>query len=212
MSSPFFTRRFSLDNVQLRSKGRGGEFYVGPFKSFWVSDASRAGVKADLVINTRDNSDKGLPLRLNQCQSFGNKAEDACIEVLVAQPTDWIELTFSQDEEISVGSVAIDLSGEVVVTEGKAHSSVRVDLPNNAVTEIIPANGLRASSYLQCKSGGTFWFGNDDELNDADWKNRCQKVVLAVEERMEYKNKAALKAKTDAGASIFSLFTERVSV
>jgi hypothetical protein len=164
------------------------------------------------VVNTRDNSENGLPLRLNQCQSFGNKAEDACVEVPVAQSGAWIDITFSQDEELSVGSVAIDLTGEVSITEGEAHSSVRVDLPDATVTEIIPASDLRSSASLQCKSGGVFWIGNEDELEDADWKNICHKVVLAAGENLEWKNKSALMAKTDAGACVFSLLTERLSV
>lgn len=215
MSAPFFTRRFYLDTVRTRGQGRGGEFFVGPFKSFWVSATNKSSFSAELVINTRNNSDRGLPLRLNQCQAFramGSKVDDACIEVPVAQPGVWVDITFSQDEELSVGSVAIDLSGEVSIYEGKAHSSARVDLPINAVTELIPALDTRAISTLQCKSGGVFWIGNDAELNNADWKNICKKVVLAIDEELEWKNKAALKAKTDVGASVFSLLTERLAV
>lgn len=207
----FFTRRFYLDSPANRSKNRGGEFFVGPFKSFWVSATNNSSFQCDLVINpTGSSDDRGIPLRLNQCQAFGDKPDSACVEFTVAQPGVWIDITFAQDDSISVGSVVVESSGSSVISEGSSHSSVKVDLPVNVVTQIIPNNDKRAVTVLQLKTGGAFWIGNPDELNDANWKDRCECVELAIGQRFIWKNTAALNARVDVGgdACVFSSKTE----
>ena len=206
MSSKFFTQRFYLDTPTNRYTKRGGENFVGPFRSFWVSKTNSSNFECDLVINPIEESGRGIPLRLNQCQAIADKAVGACVEFTTAQPGVWIDITFAQDDVLSVGSVVVDASGIVTISEGVNHNSVRVDLPNNAITEIIPADSNGALRSLQCKSGGVFWIGNPAELANADYKNICHKVTLAIDEIFQWRNTGALNAKTDLGVSIFSLF------
>jgi len=197
---------------------RGGDHFVGPFKSFWVSRASQIDFEADIVINPTSDRGRGLPLKLNQCQSIGDgkddKAESACVEFETAQPGVWIDITFAQEDRIDVGSVVIDLSGEVAIIDGVGYESEKVSLPNTTLTMILPADDTRIVSSLQCKSGGVFWIGKGTaaELSHADFKNICHKVVLAVDQTFEWKNKSALYAYTDAGASVFSHLLEKSTV
>ncbi len=209
MSQSFFTQRFYLDTPSDRYTRRGGENFVGPFRSFWVSNTNNSNFECDLVINPRNEMGaRGIPLRLNQCQSIESKPEGACIEFKTAQPGVWIDITFAQDDKLQIGSIVLESSGFITLSEGSNHSSTRVDVPNGVVTEVITASDKRAVSSLQLKSGGTFWIGNPTELNNADWKNICKQVTLSPLENMEWRNSAALNIKTDAGALVFSRFDE----
>lgn len=206
LGAPFFTRRFFLDNVRNRAQNRGGEFYVGPFKSFWVSATNNSSFVAEIVINTTVNKDRGLPLRLNQCQAFGEKTDDACIEVPVAQPGVWVDITFSQDEDLSVGSVVVALSGEVSIKEGSSHLSAKVTA-TNAGAELIPASDLRSKVILQNKGAESVWVGNltAGELLNAEWKIICTEIPPGGS--LPWENPASLHGKTEFGNADLSRLT-----
>lgn len=212
MSQKFFTQRFYLDTPVNRYTQRGGAHFVGPFRSFWVSDAKDSSFKCDIVINPTDEQGRGMPLRLNQCQAIGkgeeDKAQGGCIEFDLAQPGKWIEITFAQDDVIQVGSVAISINGKVEISEGSSHASIRKDVLNNTTTELIPASDQRVLAVLQLKSGGTFWIGTPTELANADYKNICRQISLSPLDTFEWRNSSALNVKTDSGALIFSLMQE----
>lgn len=189
----FFTRRFYLDNPADRSKSRGGEFYVGPFKSFWVSDTNNASFQCDLVINpTTSNDDRGIPLKLNQCQAFREKPESACLEFKTAQPGVWIDITFAQEDSISVGSVAVSLTGKVGIDEGSTHGSIVVPVDFVAPTLIFAANGNRKKGTFQNKGPNSVWVGNNSaaELTNADFQNICEEVIPGAS--FEWKNTGSL--------------------
>lgn len=205
MSAKFFTRRFFLDSPIDRYTNKGGSHYIGPFTSFWVSNAKKSGFKASIVINPREDRAEGLPLRLNQCQSIEGKADEACIEFDLAQPNDWIDITFSQDDKISVGSVVVETKGSTAIVEGSSYLSSKVTV--TAVTsEIVPSNDARLKASLQHKSGGSIWIGNPSELANADYKNICHEIKAG--DILELRNSGSLSAKSDAGSVIFSLIQE----
>lgn len=208
MSQKFFTRKFFLDSPIDRYTNRGGDHYIGPFTSFWVSNTNNSKFQADIVINPREDRSKGLPLRLNQCQSIEGKANEACIEFSTAQAGTWIEITFSQDDRISVGSVVVDSSGKSSISEGSNHSSSKKTV-STVTAELLPAKDNRAVATLQYKSGGSIWIGNPTELSDPDYKNICTEINSS-NSPFEWRNSGALFAKTDAGTVIFSCMEEVV--
>lgn len=206
MSAPFFTRRIYLDSVVKRGEKLGSEFYFGPFKSFWISATNNANFSAEMVVNHRDNSDRGLPLRLNQCQAFENKVENAMIEVPSAQAGVWIDVTCSQDEVLSVGSVSVSVSGIVSIIEGNSHLSAKVTA-TTAGAILIPADDTRNEVVLQNKSDVSVWVGNNtaNELAHVDWKTICQEIIPGGS--LSWRNPASLYGKTETVSADLSRIT-----
>lgn len=202
--SNFFTQRFYLDTPSDRSRGRGGENYVGPFKSFWVSDTNSTSFSADLLINPIGSSDnRGIPLRLNQCQSFENRPDGACLEFSIAQPGVWIEITFSLNETIQVGSVAVNLSGVVSINEGELNPQSKVTV-TSAISEILDNDEDRLNAKFQYKSGtGIVYVGSNTELSDPDFANICHEVQPGDD--FEIPGGGSHSAKCVGGTNIYSL-------
>lgn len=202
MSVKFFTIKFFLDDILSRSTNRGGAHYVGPFKSFWVSSAS-GDFDCNIVINPKDDSSDGLPLRLNQCQALEEKAEEACIETKVAQPGAWIKITFAQDDSMSVGSVAVTVNGRVSIDEGIVTPQSKVTVTSVA-TLVLPADENRLVADFQFKSGsGKVYVGSLAELNDADFANLCHDADAG--EDFDIPGPAAVYMKSVGGSNIYSL-------
>lgn len=203
MSSKFFTQRFYLDTPLARAKNRGGEHYVGPFKSFWVSDASDSNFQAQLIIDPRDDAGSGLPLRLNQCQSLEEKALEACVESSVAQPGAWIDITFAQDDKMDVGSVSISVNGKVAIDEGSLSPQSKVTVTSVAA-QILDSDDERKIARFQYKSGvGKVYVGSQAELADPDFANICHHVDAGDD--FELSGSGAHYAKSVGGDVVFSL-------
>ena len=111
-TNKIFVERFDLSNATDRFADKRSAHFIGAgFKSFWVSSASRPDFKAKLVFNPHRGSDagSGLTLGLNMSMTLSEVVSSACIEIPNPQSGDWIEITFSPDESLSVGSVSVDL-------------------------------------------------------------------------------------------------------
>lgn len=179
MSQKFFTRRFFLDTPINRFTNRGGDHYIGPFRSFWVSDTNNSSFKADLVINPREDRGRGIPLRLNQCQAIGetvdDKAEEACIEFETAQPGVWIDITFAQDDKISVGSVVVESSGATILIGGSSFTNDKFAV-TDAGQVLLPASDQRAKGEIYNQTEETFFVGSQAKITAPDFAETCIKV------------------------------------
>lgn len=129
-----FTQRFDLSQVTSRFADKNAAHFIGGgFKSFWVSSASSPDFSARMIFEPHTGSDSGtgLKLGLNMALTLSQVFSTACIEVDLAQPNQWIEITFSASESLSVGSVSVDLKvpsspaelkvGEVSVPNDGSH-------------------------------------------------------------------------------------------
>lgn len=107
-----FTQRFDLSQVTSRFADKNAAHFIGGgFKSFWVSSASSPDFSARMIFEPHTGSDSGtgLKLGLNMALTLSQVFSTACIEVDLVQPNQWIEITFSASESLSVGSVSVDL-------------------------------------------------------------------------------------------------------
>lgn len=179
MNRGVWTKRFELDVPINRYKERGGSHYTGPFKSFWVSKASSSSFECNLIIDTRNESESGLPLRLNQCMTIGKgtnrKADNGCIEFKTAQAGAWIEITFSMEEEIDVGSVVVETSGAVQVSGGNSYSNdsyAVTDVPSMLLT----VDGQRSKAEIYNQTDEAFYVGNQTSINDVNFMQKCIKI------------------------------------
>jgi hypothetical protein len=150
------------------------------------------------VINpSTSNDSRGLPLRLNQCQAFGNKPDSACIENSVAQAGVWVDITFAQDDEISVGSVVVNNTGSVVINEGSNHSSSQVDAVPAGITLFPADSGRVKGTVVNTSTSESVWVGNNtaSELQHANYKTICEEIPPGG--RWEWKNAGAISVRSD---------------
>lgn len=116
-----FTIRFDLSKKISIFEAKNSAHYVGGFKSFWVSASKSSEFNARIALNPYKGSDAGqsLPLRANMSVDWPYLIDNACIEVPYDQADEWIEITFSDEGKIDVGS-----------------SLNRVEVPNNSTYRI----------------------------------------------------------------------------
>lgn len=200
----FRIKRFYLDVAADRSQDqRRKDFTFGSvIKSFWVADWS-GNFTAKIVPNhTVDrDSNSGLPLRKNMCMPFPLPVADACIEY-AAQAGAWIDIAYSDSEDIDISNVVAEVSSTSYPSTGSAHSSV-VATCTGTIQEVFPANGNRVIGTLQYKRGsGVVYLGTPAELAASDFLDACKQ--LNPGDDLEYLNSAALSWKSVGGDVVFS--------
>lgn len=205
MNQGQWTVRFELDAPLSRYKNRGGSHYVGPFKSFWVSKTNNSAFECNFLVDPTDESGSGLPLRLNQCMTVGKgsdrKAEKGCIETKIAQPGVWIEITFSQNEEIDVGSVVVETSGAVQVVGGNDYSNDSYDV-TNAAAVLLPADDQRSRAEIYNQTDEAIYVGSQTSINHANWMQKCVKVKPMNEVPFVWDIPTALYARKETAGTV----------
>lgn len=210
MSQSFFTQRFYLDTPSDRYTRRGGENFVGPFKSFWVSNTNNSNFECDLVINPRNEmSSRGIPLRLNQCQSIEDKPEGACIEFKTAQPGVWIDITFAQDDKLQVGSIVVESSGAVLINGGSIFDNDKYPV-TNAAAILLPATDQRASSSIYNQTGEAFYIGSMEKISAADFMDTCIKIKPGNDIPFVWDLPGELWCRKEAAGTIYPVILNKV--
>lgn len=199
-SPKFRVKRFYLTNDRNRSlQGQNSHEFGSVIKSFWVCNWS-GNFTANFVGNHKYDRDfdSGLPLRKNMAQKFDVPVADACLE-FTGQAGVWIDIAYSDSEDIQVGNVELSVSGKSSVDEGSTFTSQKMTA-TGAPTVLLAADGARKKAVLQHKSGGSVWIGSQADLNDVDYQNIC--VEWPAGSTVEWWNTGALYFK---GTGVFSL-------
>lgn len=205
-----FLKRIYLDTLFSRSS-EGSNHWVGStVKGFRVIGSNNAAFDLSIVADPDNGAIQGLPLKYVKVHNYAVIANSAVFENKIVQSGVYVDVLISVQDDLIYTGEDKTAGNAVTVSEGTNHSSVRVDLPLNIPTLILPADDQRVISVLQMKSGAQFWIGNPTagELNNADYKNICQGLTLAAGDFFEWRNAGALYAKTDVSACIFSLIKE----
>lgn len=166
--------RFYLDSAADRfTVGVDSHFIGSGIKSFWVCNTNNRNFSAKIVPNPKSdrNKDSGLPLKYNMNISFAYPVHDACLE-FSSQPGVWVEIAFSESEDISVGNSDVALSGKVSPNEGSTYTSAKMSASTTPAI-LLAADDARLKAVVQHKSGSSIWVGSQADLNNADYQNIC---------------------------------------
>lgn len=194
--------RFYLDNKRTRgTHGVTDHTFGSGIKSFWVCDTNNRGFEAKIVPNFKSdrNIDSGLPLRFNMNQKFSFPVDDACLE-FEPQSGVWVDIAFSESEDISIGNTETSISGAVAVNEGDTLDCAKMT-GSTTVAELLPADSGRIKATFQHKSGGSIFVGTLAACNDADYLNLCTEWPAGS--NIEVWSKAAHYYRTQTGSSVF---------
>lgn len=196
--------RFYLDSTRSRySTGVTDHGFGSGIKSFWVCDTNNRNFVAKLVPNYRGDRKEGtgLPLRFNMNQKFENPIDDACLEY-TAQAGVWVDIAFSESEDISIGNSDITLSGAVSPNEGATFTMAKVSAAAAAAV-LLPADTSRLKAIIQHKTGGSVWIGSAADLANVDYQNICLEVSAGM--LVEWWNQGALYFRDALGTGVCSL-------
>lgn len=202
VGAKFKTIRFDLSTARSRyDQDTSANSFGSGIKSFWVSNTNNRDFIATIVPNFRQDrkQNSGLPLRFNMNQKFQAPVNDACLE-FAAQADVWIEITFSESEDISIGNTDIELSGEVAENQGATIADAKASVTTTK-TLILAADDTRIVAYLQWKSGGDVYVGSSAGVDDADYQNICE--LWPAGSLVEYRGKGALYGKAATGTVVY---------
>lgn len=178
IGAKFKVIRFSLDTLRSRyTQGATDHTFGSGIKSFWVCDTNNRDFVAKIVPNYKNDrkENSGLPLRFNMNQKFSEPVDDACLE-FSAQSGVWVDIAYSESEDISIGNSEITLSGTVSPNEGATFTMAK----NSATSSpqvLLPADSDRLKADFQHKSGGSIWIGSAADLALADYQNICAEIA-----------------------------------
>lgn len=214
-SAPKFeVKRFYLDNARSRTTppSTGSEHIFGSIiKSFWVCGWS-GDFSAKIVPNFAADRDlsSGLPLKQNLNMPFQVPAADACLE-FSAQPGVWIDVAFSDSEDIQVGSVQASLTATSTVREGNTFSqSTKTVGSSGTFVTLLTANGLRGKGTIRNTDPiKTLYLGSQAELNDANYDIICA-LFVPPGETFYWKNAAELRGRYPTGSGSVAVCDENI--
>jgi hypothetical protein len=195
--------RFYLDVAKSRyTNGSTDHVFGSGIKSFWVCNTNNRNFVANIVPNYRSDrkENSGLPLRYNMNQKFSEPINDACLE-FAAQSGVWVDVAYSESEDISIGSSDISLTGSVSPDEGATYSMAKFSASLTPAV-LLPASTSRLKAVLQHKGGGSIWIGSAADLALTDYQNIC--LEISPGSLVEWWSKGVLYFRDDSATGILS--------
>lgn len=207
----FRVKRFYLTTKTNRTHKSVSEHIFGSvIKSFWVCNWS-GDFDAKLVPNFDSDKDleSGLPLRKNLNMALSIPAADACLE-FDAQPGVWIEIAYSDLEDIDVKSVEASLTATSTDRDGNSFSQSKKTIGATApFTVVCAASGSRGKATIRNNHATNYlYLGTEAELVAADW----DAIALVVPPKAEriWKNSAELRGGYISGSGTCAVCEEEV--
>lgn len=210
-SPKFRVKRFYLDTALNRSMVTTSmpNAFGGVIKSFWVCDWS-GNFNANFVANhgvDRD-LDSGIPLRKNQCLKFNIPAADACIE-FDAQPGAWIDIAYSDTEDIDVGSIVAEVTAATTIREGTSFQNSRIQVDATGVIVCVASGSRGKATIRNCSMTEPLYLGSLADMSDVNFKELCA-MVIKPGERDYWRNTAQLYARVETGTAYAAVMEEAV--
>jgi hypothetical protein len=205
MGAPrFFRKTIKLDQLFDRNGASDGNHWVGStFKAFAIIGTNDASFKLELVPDPTNGYVRGLPLYDGFFHNFVSIPADAVFENKVVQPGVEVEVLFSIEDELNLGTVRSQRGATTYNSEGSTAPQERIDI-DGTIQEHIPANDARVVARLQYKSGtGTVYAGTPAELADPDFANICEQ--LDPGDDYEHWGSGAVNFKSVGGTNVYSL-------
>lgn len=181
----------ALDTGNDGSTGSyGNPFKIGfPFKSLYVQTATDTGVTVNLMPDTQDSYQSGVPLKLNDCLEMNQPISSAFL-TWPAQSGKTITIFFFVSALFRSGSQLSVSGGGLSINDGSAFVNSRVTLAAAAATAVFASNGLRKVSTFQNNTGASVWVGGSTVTNGSTTIG----IEVAAGALFQWRNSAALYA------------------
>lgn len=187
----FKREKIFLDNACGLHEYSQSSFFDFAFKAVWVINASNKDAEIFLRFNQGYDNGDSLPARLNTRQNFSEKVINMKAH-WEAQSGKWIELLFAMESSFD-SDVALDTSSNNSLSDGSNFNHDNFSLDENS-TLILPADDQRVVTTVINNSAEPIYFGTDANLNHADFKKKCPKI-LGNGGELKWRNQAGLYAR-----------------
>lgn len=185
--------RFKLDEVGTRDVVLGTNLVSFPFVSFWVSDSSDSDFDVSITVNPKVDQGSPLTLKPNMSVNFESPQVGAVL-IFPEQSGKWIEITFSHNNKMDSGSVAVSTSGNTSLSDGSSFSS-DVYTVTSTRSLLIAASGSRTVATIENRGAETIYLGTQTAIDDVNYKNKC--LRLHSGDNLTWRNSAGLYSRTD---------------
>lgn len=188
----FSVRRFYLDEKRTRAS-REGNLFDESFMGVWVVGSNKKRFSLTMYVNDNNNASDGIPLRSNMAIPFTIPQAGATFE-WEPQEGVWVDVLFSHQSPISVGSIEQDLKGVMVTSDGSNYDHSGLSIGSSPI-EVFPVNDNRGVSTLFNYSNEVIFLGKSEKLLESNFK--VNSIRLYPNDFFSWRNSSSLFARTD---------------
>lgn len=192
----FSVVRFDLSEKRTRASKIGNVFDQS-FLGVWVIGSNKKKFQADFYVNDNNNSSDAVPLRSNMTIPFSIPVSGATLS-WEAQEGTYIDVLFSHNSAINVGSIEQELKGVIVNSDGSDYDHGSFTAIDEA-EEILPIDFNRGVSTIFNYSTSVIYLGKKSVLDQLGFENKS--IRLLPDQSIKWRNSSNLFVKTTSGTA-----------